>query len=122
MDPPRKLSSPVPILYIHGDEDEQFTAFGANSPHFATTPHGNWVTWGYLNGCQQQTAEKKDWDIELTWLVCRQGVPVVAYFLKGVGHEWEGSMDWNRNQKRHPSVDLNFTSLAWQFFSSIHAH
>ena len=56
MDPPSKLSSPVSILYIHGDEDEQFTAFEANSPHFATTPHGNWITWGYLNGCQNRIA------------------------------------------------------------------
>jgi polyhydroxybutyrate depolymerase len=122
MDPPPKLSPPVPILYIHGDEDEQFTAFEANSPQFATTPHGNWVTWGYLNGCQRQTAEKKDWGVELAWLGCRQDVPVVAYFLKGVGHEWEGSIDWNKNRRRHPAADLNFTSLSWQFFSSIHAH
>ncbi len=120
MDPPSKLSSPVPILYIHGDEDEQFTAFEANSPHFATTPHGNWVTWGYLNGCQRQTAEKKDWGIKLTWLGCKQNVPVEAYFLKDIGHEWEGSADWNRNRKRNPAVDLNFTTLAWQFFASIY--
>src|ERR1019366_5718341 len=56
MDPPLKLARPVPILYIHGDNDEQFSGFEANSPHFATTPHGNWVTWGYLNGCRIQTA------------------------------------------------------------------
>ena len=122
MDPPPKLSSPMPILYIHGDEDEQFTAFETNSPHFATTPHGNWVTWGYLNGCQKQTAEKKDWGVELIWLGCRENVPVVAYLLKGVGHQWEGSISWNENQKYHPPVNLNFTSLAWQFFSSIHSH
>jgi polyhydroxybutyrate depolymerase len=41
MDPPPKLARPVPILYIHGDNDEQFSGFEANSPHFATTPHGN---------------------------------------------------------------------------------
>jgi polyhydroxybutyrate depolymerase len=120
MDPPSKLSSPVSILYIHGDEDEQFTAFEANSPHFATTPHGNWITWGYLNGCQKQTAVKKDWGVELTWLGCKQNIPVVAYFLKEVGHEWEGSLDWKANRRHHPPVDLNFTSLAWKFFSSIH--
>jgi polyhydroxybutyrate depolymerase len=120
MDPPSKLSSPVSILYIHGDEDEQFTAFETNSPRFATTPHGNWVTWGYLNGCQKQTAEKRDWGVELTWLGCKQNIPVVAYFLKEIGHEWEGSLDWNANRRHHPPVDLNFTSLAWKFFSSIH--
>ena len=54
MEPPEKLARPVPILYIHGDEDEQFTAFETNSPHFATTPHGNWVTWGYLDGCRNR--------------------------------------------------------------------
>jgi polyhydroxybutyrate depolymerase len=122
MDPPPKLSSPMPILYIHGDEDEQFTAFETNSPHFATTPHGNWVTWGYLNGCQKQTAEKKDWGVELIWLGCKENVPVVAYLLKGVGHQWEGSISWNENRKYHPPVNLNFASVAWQFFSSIHSH
>jgi TonB dependent receptor len=60
MEPPKKLTRPVPILYIHGDEDEQLTAFETNSPHFATTPHGNWVTWGYLDGCRKQTAEKTE--------------------------------------------------------------
>jgi poly(3-hydroxybutyrate) depolymerase len=122
MDPPRKLLRPVPILYLHGDEDEQFTAFEVNSPHFATTPHGNWVTWGYLNGCQKQTAEKTAWGVELSWMGCRQDVPVVTYFLKGVGHEWEGSLDWSRNPRRHALVTLNFTGLAWQFFATIHPH
>jgi poly(3-hydroxybutyrate) depolymerase len=50
MDPPAKLDHPVPILYIHGDNDEQFSGFEVNSPHFATTPHGNWVTWGKDTG------------------------------------------------------------------------
>ena len=61
MEPPAKLVRPVPVLYIHGDDDEQFSGFETNCPDFATTPHGNWVTWGYLDGCQVQTAEKTDW-------------------------------------------------------------
>lgn len=120
MDPPAKLRRPVPILYIHGDEDEQLEGFETNSPHFATTPHGNWVTWGYLDGCQRQTARKTPWGVQFSWEECRRGVPVVADFVVGVGHEWEGSRWWNQHPKQVPAP-LDFTHQAWQFFASLHA-
>ena len=119
MDPPTKLAHPVGVLYIHGDNDEQFSGFETLSPHFATTPHGNWVTWGYLNGCQQQAAEKTEWGARFSWQGCKKHVPVIADFVAGVGHEWAGSLDsdWNRTaQTHHP---LNFTTMAWQFFASV---
>ena len=34
MDPPAKLDRPVPILYIHGDEDEQFIGLRSQQPEF----------------------------------------------------------------------------------------
>ena len=122
MDPPASLSRPVPILYIHGDEDEQFTAFETNSPHFVTTPHGNWVTWGYLDGCRKQTAARTPWGIQLTWQGCRHNVPVIADFVAGVGHVWEGSLSSSRDQKHPLPVRLDFTAMAWKFFDEIHSH
>lgn len=119
MDPTTKLTRPVGVLYIHGDKDEQFSGFEALSPHFATTPHGNWVTWGYLDGCQTQTAEKTAWGVRFSWHGCRHDVPVIADFVVGLGHEWAGSLDskWNQlPQTHHP---LNFTDMAWQFFASM---
>jgi poly(3-hydroxybutyrate) depolymerase len=119
MDPPTKLARPVGVLYIHGDNDEQFPGFETLSPHFATTPHGNWVTWGYLDGCQTQTAEKTAWGVRFSWQGCRRDVSVIADFVVGLGHEWAGSLDskWNQlPQTHHP---LNFTDMAWQFFASI---
>ncbi len=115
MDPPLNLAHPVPILYIHGDNDQQFSGFEVNSPTFATTPHGNWVTWGYLNGCQIQTAAKKDWGVEFSWQRCNRNVPVVADFVANFGHEWAGSAD------SKGTSTLDFTELAWQFFSTIHS-
>lgn len=121
MDPPPKLSRPVPILYIHGDTDEQFSGFEVNSPQFATTPHGNWVTWGYLNGCQIQTAKRMNWGVQFSWQNCRDGVPVVADFVANFGHEWAGSLD-SSGSKAHPQASpLNFTDMAWQFFAGIRA-
>jgi poly(3-hydroxybutyrate) depolymerase len=122
MDPPAKLSRPVPILYIHGDKDEQFTAFETDSPHFVTTPHGNWVTWGYLNRCQKQTAERMAWGIQLTWQGCWHKVPVTADFVAGVGHVWEGSLTSRRDQEHTKPVDLDFTAMAWKFFDEIQSH
>lgn len=119
MDPPPKLARPVPILYIHGDNDQQFTGFEVNSPNFATTPHGNWVTWGYLNGCRIQTAEKKNWGVQFSWQGCNQGVPVVADFIANFGHEWAGSLDSKRKGDARPEVELDFTDMAWQFFAAI---
>lgn len=119
MNPPTKLARPVGVLYIHGDKDEQFSGFETLSPHFATTPHGNWVTWGYLDGCQTQTAEKTAWGVRFSWQGCRNDVPVIADFIVGLGHEWAGSLDskWNPlPQTPHP---LNFTDMAWQFFASM---
>ena len=118
MDPPAKLDRPVPILYIHGDEDEQFSGFEVNSPNFATTPHGNWVTWGYLNGCHKQTAAKTEWGVQLSWQGCKNRVPVVADFVAGFGHEWAGSLD-SSGKKQHETAGLDFTRMAWQFFAGI---
>jgi poly(3-hydroxybutyrate) depolymerase len=120
MDPPPKLARPVPILYIHGDNDQQFAGFEVNSPNFATTPHGNWVTWGYLNGCRIQTAEKKDWGVQFSWQGCRRNVPVVADFVANFGHQWAGSSDSKGNSESLPPDALDFTAMAWQFFAGIH--
>jgi poly(3-hydroxybutyrate) depolymerase len=121
MDPPAKLARPVPVLYIHGDSDEQFSGFQANSPHFATTPHGNWVTWGHLDGCQIQTAEKTEWGVRFSWQGCKNGVPVLADFVEGLGHEWSGSLDSHPRKDGETIAPLNFTDMAWQFFAGIHA-
>ncbi len=119
MDPPAKLARPVPILYIHGDNDEQFSGFEFNSPHFATTPHGNWVTWGYLNGCRIQTAEETKWGVQFSWQGCKYGVPVVADFVAKVGHEWAGSQHSSGSKQQSPVATLDFTDMAWQFFAGI---
>ena len=119
MDPPTKLVRPVGMLYIHGDKDEQFSGFDTLSPHFATTPHGNWVTWGYLNGCHTQTAEKTPWGVRFSWQRCKNNVPVIADFVVGLGHEWAGSLDSKWNQFPWTDHPLNFTDMAWQFFASM---
>lgn len=119
MDPPKKLARPVPILYIHGDDDEQFAGFEVNSPHFATTPHGNWLTWGYLDGCTQQTARKTPWGVQFVWRGCKHNVPVTADFIRHLGHEWAGSRDAHTEQRYWPDGPLNFTEMAWQFFAGI---
>lgn len=119
MEPPAKLSHPVAVLYIHGDDDEQFSGFETNSPNFATTPHGNWVTWGYLNGCHTQTAQKTDWGVRFQWKGCRENVPVIADFVLGVGHEWANSLDSHWDQQHGPQAQLNFTTMAWQFFAAL---
>lgn len=120
MEPPVDLAVPVPVLYIHGDEDEQFSGFETHCPHFVTTPHGNWVTWGYLNGCRVQTAAKTDWGVRLSWEGCKSQVPVVADFVAHLGHEWPGSLDSDWNQKHRPDDPLNFTAMAWHFLNGIH--
>ncbi len=119
MDPPAKLSRPVPILYIHGDADEQFSGFEVNSPNFATTPHGNWVTWGYLDGCQTQTAEKTPWGVRFSWQGCKDQVPVIGDFVAKFPHEWAGALDAHLDADHQPAVPLNFTDMAWQFFAKI---
>jgi poly(3-hydroxybutyrate) depolymerase len=79
--PPPKLARPVAVLYIHGDDDGRLYGLGPHDPHFATTPHGNWLIWGYLDGCHVQTAQSTDWDVEFAWRDCRHNVPVIADFV-----------------------------------------
>ncbi len=119
MYPPTTLARPVPILYIHGDDDEQFSGFEVNSPDFATTPHGNWVTWGYLNGCRVQMAAKTKWGVKFSWQQCKDRVPVIADFVANFGHEWAGSLDSAGNRQHKQADALDFTDMAWQFFSGI---
>jgi len=119
MDPPLKLARPVPVLYIHGDNDQPFSGFEVNSPNFATTPHGNWVTWGYLNGCRIQTAEKKNWGVQFSWQGCTRGVSVIGDFIANFGHEWAGSADLKVTSEFQQGNALDFTDTAWQFFAGI---
>jgi polyhydroxybutyrate depolymerase len=118
MDPPTRLPHPVAVLYIHGDKDEQFSGFEANSRDFATTPHGNWVTWGYLNGCHVQRAKKTSWGVQFDWKGCRNQTPVVADFMSDLDHQWvTSSSSWNVTHR--PDDPLDFADLAWQFFARI---
>jgi poly(3-hydroxybutyrate) depolymerase len=119
MEPPSKLVRPVAVLYIHGDKDQMFSGFETNSPQFATTPHGNWVTWGYLNHCQKQTAEKTDWGVRFVWTGCRNQVPVEADFVKALGHEWAGGEGSQHKNSEVPPPSLNFAEMAWKFFASV---
>ena len=120
MEPPPSLAVPVAVLYIHGDDDEQFSGFEVNSPDFATTPHGNWVTWGYLDSCHTQRARKTDWGVQLTWEGCKQASPVVADFIHGLGHEWLTSKSpWNLSHR--PNDPLDFPDMAWRFFAAVPA-
>lgn len=116
MEPPTRLAHPVSVLYIHGDYDEMSSGFEVNSPKFATTPHGNWVTWGYLDGCHVQRADRTPWGVRFSWNGCKGNSAVVACFIAQVGHEWVGSRTstWNLN---HPlQKPLNFTVMASEFF------
>ena len=120
MDPPRRLTRPVAVLYIHGDEDEQFSGFELNSPEFATTPHGNWVTWGYLDGCHVQRAKKTSWGVQLSWEECRKQTPVIADFVGGLDHEWlTNRSPWNVTHR--PFDPMDFAEMAWQFFAGVHS-
>ena len=119
MEPPRSLGRPMPLLYIHGDDDEQFSGFEVNSPDFATTPHGNWVTWGYLDGCHIQRAKKTDWGVQLTWGDCKAGTPVIAMFVKGLGHEYLANAESPWNQKMRHDDPLIFPKITWLFFSAL---
>jgi polyhydroxybutyrate depolymerase len=118
MDPPSRLVCPVSVLYLHGDNDEQLSGFEVNSPDFATTPHGNWVTWGYLDGCRRQTAEKTTWGVQFSWRDCNHLVSVVADFVANLGHEWPSSSNSSWNPKKSSNVSPDFTEMAWQFFST----
>jgi poly(3-hydroxybutyrate) depolymerase len=121
MEPPRQLTRPVSVLYIHGDDDEQFSGFEVNSPNFATTPHGNWVTWGYLDGCHTQRAKKTPWGVQFAWEGCRNQAQVVADFVSNLGHEYlNAGSTWNSTH--HPSDSLDFTEMAWHFFANVHQH
>jgi hypothetical protein len=111
---------------IHEGAGEQAIAYRFSSrvpheasPQFATTPHGNWVTWGYLDGCRQQTAQKAEWGVRFVWHGCKDRVPVIADFVQHFGHEWSGSVDARWDRKYWPSDPPNFTDMAWQFFKSL---
>ena len=119
MDPPPKLARPLPILYIHGDNDEQFAGFEVNGPNFATTPHGNWVTWGYLNGCQLQTAAKTALGSAVCLAAMQEhrtgGRRLRGEFRPRVGRK----PGLRRTYGSIRSARLDFTEMAWKFFAAI---
>jgi poly(3-hydroxybutyrate) depolymerase len=120
--PPAKLTRPVPVFFVYGAEDgTEIHGLGPHDPHFGTTAHGNWVTWGFLDGCRTQTARLTDWGVEFSWIGCRGDVPVIFAHVLHLGHEWPGSVRSRWNETYRPGHPLSFTDIAWDFFSGLRA-
>ena len=45
---------------------------------------------------------------------------MIADFIAGIGHVWEGSASVRRDEKHRAPVSLNFASIAWDFFARSH--
>src|SRR6185295_3670720 len=96
-----KPSAPVPVLHVHGADDNFVTYSGVAA----------WVKqFAVVNKCQQTSkttnpsakAKKED------WTPCENGNDVIFYTIAGMGHDYATAEKY----------DFNATETIWTFFKA----
>ena len=93
-------SRPVPMLFFHGTEDQQFPPEGRSELNVSSISIGeSLATWGQINGCpgnpvmdlEPDTADDGTTVQRWTYEGCDPGGDLIFYSILGGGHTWPGS-------------------------------
>lgn len=120
-------SMPVPVLIMHGEQDDIVPFKGGTSPmalvaRSQTRPFREVAYavdfWRRADGCADKPsiAPKGDVAVE-TYAQCAKGGEVVFYRLKSAGHTWPGPAPAVGGLERARYDQVDATEVIWRFFS-----
>lgn len=121
---PRPASA-IPILLVHGRDDETVAFAGGEDPH--SSAGRTWLSfeeatrfWSEHQGCSSPPRRqllREGWVERTTWWdgsACR----VEAYSIAGWGHRWPGGAATRSLPQAHPLRGFDATAAIWRFFSA----
>ncbi len=117
----------MPLLTIHGMDDEQIPFDGGVAPD-SDSERQYWPVqrtidvWIETNQCaiQPQIQEKRQGKVRVTsWRPCRGDSAVVIYQLYGWGHVWPGALFTNELPPGDPLRGFDAARIVWDFFEPI---
>lgn len=118
---------PIPLLHIHGDNDESVPlkgGRGAYSARMASYPSilQNLDRWRQQNHCDPkplQTAATADTQ-GFSYQDCTSGGDVTYYIVRNGGHAWPGATLKPQQQARgiHTSNQFRASEIIWRFFAA----
>lgn len=122
------VATPVPILIMHGAQDEIVPFAGGLSPMALVArsqsrpfrPVSYAVDyWRRENGCAQAANVVTNGDVRVETSDCRDGSEVVFYRLASAGHTWPGRSSEAAAVaiERAPYTEIDGSEVIWEFFS-----
>lgn len=121
-------SAPVPVLIMHGEQDEVVPYRGGQSPMALVArsqsrpflPVEDVVaSWRRADGCEREPETTVDGDVTITVSsTCRGGSEVVFYRLASAGHGWPGPAPAIGGIERDRYEAVDATEVIWRFFSA----
>lgn len=124
-----KPVSPVPMLILNAEKDEQVPVAGgtsttgivARSQAKPYEPSRYAATfWAATNRCTKGPAKSQTADfVRELWTGCAGGADVDFYITKGAGHGWPGYAP-TRSGVTRDTGRVNGTDLMWAFFAAHH--
>jgi polyhydroxybutyrate depolymerase len=105
-------SRPLPVLEIHGTDDQVVPYDGSGPEHDGSVASflGEWTE---LDGCQGAPVSRTPWRgvTELAWQRCAAGSVVEHFRLAGTDHGWPGGNTASAGLVNHPIPRRNPTGL-----------
>lgn len=121
---PERPVRPVPLLIVHGAEDDAVPLEGGASPRKGgprqyISLYDSIGFWLLANGCSWE-AEKKEQYVagvhKQQWTQCANGAEVVAYVLDGWNHRWPGPYFISENDAL---AGFDISKVIWDFFCDL---
>lgn len=124
-------TSPKPVLYIHGTEDNivpfdgQTSQTPDGSSFYISAPMSRTLSyWSDHNGCDGASISSEDLpqssELSLTRILrvdsCPDDAPITLYMVIGGGHVWPGIRPTDEFLG-YSSTDFNASDVIWDFFS-----
>jgi len=124
VDQPCKPASPVAVIHIHGDADQNVPLAGGVGRKGVSGTHYPPVQqsidlWVAADGCAAApVAATPAPGVTLRdWRGCRDGTEVAYYLIAGGGHAWPGGTQMAAFLDK-PSTAMAATPVIWQFFAA----
>lgn len=116
--------NPLPLMTMHGAEDEDIPFNGGVSPHRGGTrtywsvldSAGFWVKHNQCKDAPLGTTSHNGQVKVTTWKGCSNDSEVLLYEIKNWGHVWPGKYFVKELGPDHPLKDFDAAEIVWSFF------
>lgn len=122
-----KPKKPLPIIIIHGMDDDDIPFDGGVSKHRQGertyfSVEASVEFWIEANGCKGEPAFSSLYEEAIQiqkWDNCKNSSPTVLCKIDGWGHIWPGPIFTAKLPATDPLLDFDAAEMIWQFFKNL---